>query len=242
MKFLFPLFLAATTSCGVIDAFFVPSPTKKVTTTGTSKSSPSTKTTELNLSIEDIFADLKLPETTTTATLQSLSLPENIQLDQELKQIQESFSSILNGLSGDAAGGAAVLDNEQVNALYKQAVDVWDNVISVKVVPLLEAAGINPTDIVASEGIPSDLLLLFQDVPPSAMLLAAAVTTYWMVSTVLTLGKPPPSSKPYPLQKYNPFTAQEYFDNKPIQAVQRSLQIATMSLGFGVTLIKDKIE
>ena len=229
------------------------SPVTAKTTTGLTGNPSATfkTTTAMQLSVEDIIpGDLKIPDKV-TVTLPSLSLPDSLNLEQELRQIQESFSGILNDVSsaGNAAASidgfaTSILSSDQVTVIYQQAVDAWDHVIQPKVVPLLEAAGIDPKDIQSADGIPSDLLLLLQatDVPPSALLLAASVTTYWMVSTVLSFGQGPPSSKPYPLQKYDPITAQEYFDTKPVQAIQRSLQIAAMSLGFGVKLITDKIE
>lgn len=68
------------------------------------------------------------------------------------------------------------------------------------------------------------------------------VVTYVVVSSALTWGQPPPPSKPYPLQRYDPIAAQVYFDGKAVEAASRGLEIAVKSLGFALSLLKDKVE
>ena len=46
---------------------------------------------------------------------------------------------------------------------------------------------------------------------------------------------------PYPNQSYDPISAKAYFDTKPFQVIRRSLQIASTSLGFALSLVKDKL-
>jgi hypothetical protein len=70
----------------------------------------------------------------------------------------------------------------------------------------------------------------------------STLVTFFVMSSVLTWGQPPPSSKPYPLQRYDPVGAQVYFDGKSVEAVSRALQIAAKSLGFALSLLKDKVE
>jgi hypothetical protein len=76
---------------------------------------------------------------------------------------------------------------------------------------------------------------------PQALAIST-VLTYVVVSSVLDWGKPPPSSKPYPLERYDPVAAQVYFDGKPVKAVARALEIGIKSLGFALSVLKDKIE
>jgi hypothetical protein len=76
---------------------------------------------------------------------------------------------------------------------------------------------------------------------PAALALAAFVT-YTVVSSILTWDEPPPPSKPYLLQRYDPIGAQVYFDGKPLQALARGFEIAVKSLGFALSLLNDKVQ
>ena len=78
------------------------------------------------------------------------------------------------------------------------------------------------------------------DVPLTLAL--SAVVTYFAVTSILTWGQAPPPSQPYPLKRYDPLAAKLYFDNRSIEALSRGLQISLKSLGFGIGLLKDKIE
>jgi hypothetical protein len=51
----------------------------------------------------------------------------------------------------------------------------------------------------------------------------------------------PPPSVPYPLQKYDPLSAQIYFDLRPFQVFQRSMLIVTKSLRFALSLLGDRL-
>ena len=73
-------------------------------------------------------------------------------------------------------------------------------------------------------------------------LLVSTVISYSVVSSILSWGQPPPPTKPYPLERYDPDSARAYFDGKLGEAIGRALQIATTSLGFGLALLKDKAE
>jgi hypothetical protein len=74
------------------------------------------------------------------------------------------------------------------------------------------------------------------------VLAVSAVVSYMVISTVLSWNLPPPPSKPYPLQRYDPDAARAYFDDKSVQAVSRGLEIATTTLGFAISLVRDKLE
>jgi hypothetical protein len=76
-------------------------------------------------------------------------------------------------------------------------------------------------------------------VPTSVVILLSSVATYSIVSSLLTIGQPPPPSKPYPMKRYNPAAARAYFDNKIHLVIKRGLEAATASLGFGLALMKD---
>ena len=73
---------------------------------------------------------------------------------------------------------------------------------------------------------------------PEAIALTTVVT-YFVISSVLTWGQPPPPSKPYPQQRYDPVAAQAYFDGRSAEVATRALQIAFKSLRFGIRLLQD---
>jgi hypothetical protein len=74
------------------------------------------------------------------------------------------------------------------------------------------------------------------------VLAVSAVVSYLVISTVLGWNQAPPPSKPYPLQRYDPDAARAYFDDKLVQAVSRTFVIATTTLGFTISLLRDKLE
>jgi hypothetical protein len=77
---------------------------------------------------------------------------------------------------------------------------------------------------------------------PSLSIAVSAVVSYLLVSQILSFGKPAPPSQPYPMGKYDPISARAYFDERPLQVVTRGLQIAFLSLQFGLSLLKDQTE
>jgi hypothetical protein len=98
----------------------------------------------------------------------------------------------------------------------------------------------NPAAEALYQQVLSQLRALTIDTPEAFAL--SALVTYFVLSSVLTWGQPPPPSKPYPLQRYDPDAAQAYFDGKSIEAVSRGLTIAAKSLGFALSVLKDKVE
>lgn len=77
---------------------------------------------------------------------------------------------------------------------------------------------------------------------PSLTLAVSAVVSYLLVSQILTWGKAPPPTRPYPLGSYDALSARAYFDQRPLQVVTRGLQIVVLSLQFGLSVLKDKME
>lgn len=77
---------------------------------------------------------------------------------------------------------------------------------------------------------------------PQLILLLSSVTTYWVFSSILSIGEEPPPSKPYPLQKYDPVSARAYYDKRLPQVIKRGLEVSIQSLKFGVNLLKDYLE
>jgi len=77
---------------------------------------------------------------------------------------------------------------------------------------------------------------------PSAVLVATASISYLLVSQILSIGKAPPPTRPYPLGRYDPVTARAYFDQRPLQVAARSLQILVSSLQFGLSLLRDQLK
>lgn len=74
------------------------------------------------------------------------------------------------------------------------------------------------------------------------VLAVSSFITYTIITSILTWDQPPPPSKPYPLERYDPIAAQVYFNDKPLQAIARGLEISLKSLRFALSLVKDKIE
>lgn len=79
-------------------------------------------------------------------------------------------------------------------------------------------------------------------IPPTVGILSSAFATYVILSTVLSMGKGPPPSSPYPLGRYDPNSARAYFDQRPLSMLQRGLEIASLSVGFGLKLLQDKMK
>jgi hypothetical protein len=77
---------------------------------------------------------------------------------------------------------------------------------------------------------------------PSLTIALSTAVSYQLVSQILSIGRAPPPVMPYPTGKYDPATARAYFDQRPLQVFGRGLQIAVLSLQFGLALLKDKIE
>ena len=76
---------------------------------------------------------------------------------------------------------------------------------------------------------------------PTATILVSAVLSYLSVNALLTWGRPPSPSQPYPLGKYDPIAARNYFDHRFPQVLARSLTIFAQSLQFGIDLLRDKL-
>jgi hypothetical protein len=77
--------------------------------------------------------------------------------------------------------------------------------------------------------------------PAPVLVLVSSVVTYTVVSSILSVGMAPPPSNPYPLKRYDPAAARAYFDARFPLVVKRGLEIATASLGFGLSVLKDYV-
>jgi len=77
--------------------------------------------------------------------------------------------------------------------------------------------------------------------PPTVGILASAGITYGIVSTALSIGEGPPPSSPYPLNRYDPSSARNYFDQRPAEVISRAVEIAALSTKFGLSLLNDKL-
>jgi len=75
--------------------------------------------------------------------------------------------------------------------------------------------------------------------PPSVGILASAGITYGIISTVLSIGEGPPPSSPYPLGRYDPSSARQYFDQRLGDVIARGVEIAGLSTKFALGLLKD---
>ncbi len=78
--------------------------------------------------------------------------------------------------------------------------------------------------------------------PPSIGILASAGITYGVISTVLSIGEGPPPSSPYPLGRYDPSSARQYFDQRLGEVIGRGVQIAGLSTKFALGILKDYVD
>lgn len=79
--------------------------------------------------------------------------------------------------------------------------------------------------------------------PPSVTIFVTGVLSFWMINAVLTWGQPPPPTQPYPLRRYDPVSARQYFDRRLFsKVIPRGLYILSQSLQFGLRIWKDSLE
>jgi hypothetical protein len=77
---------------------------------------------------------------------------------------------------------------------------------------------------------------------PEIILLSTLLSFLAINHVLLTWGNhSPPPRVPYPLQKYDPLSAQVYFDQRPLQVFQRFLLIVMKSLHFALSLFGDQL-
>lgn len=84
------------------------------------------------------------------------------------------------------------------------------------------------------------LLQEINALPPSIQIAASAFLTYRVVRFVLDFGKPPPPSRPYPMNRYDATSASRYFDSRVPQMIARSLEIGLVSLKFALSVVLEK--
>lgn len=81
-------------------------------------------------------------------------------------------------------------------------------------------------------------------VPNELLVLSVSMVAFTVVASSLSLigrdGSSP--AQPYPLGKYDPISARDYFKSRFPEVVSRALQIAISSLGFGLSLLLDYIK
>jgi len=77
---------------------------------------------------------------------------------------------------------------------------------------------------------------------PSLTLVVSGLLSFFLVRSVLNFGASPPPSQPYPLKKYDPVTARQYFDKRIHLVIARGLEILLQSVQFGLKLLKDRYE
>lgn len=75
--------------------------------------------------------------------------------------------------------------------------------------------------------------------PPSVGILVTAEITFLVITTVLSIGEGPPPSSPYPLGRYDPSSARQYFDNRLGDVIGRAVQIGGLSAKFALGILKD---
>lgn len=214
------LFVASTTSAFVAHNKNHIQLNKIITTTNSNS--------KIQLSLDDISSTVKgsLEETTTSIKSAIANLDNfNSLID---SKYEDSLKSLLSEIQAIFTQEKALqAEFSTIASKLSQEIDQW----------LLVQ---NPTVESLYRQILSQISSLTFDSPEA--LAISAFVTYTVVSSALTWGQPPPPSKPYPLQRYDPIAAQVFFDGKPLQALARGLEISLKSLGFAVSLLKDKVE
>jgi hypothetical protein len=77
---------------------------------------------------------------------------------------------------------------------------------------------------------------------PTLTVLLSSLVTFLLVNSILTWSEPPPASQPYPLNRYDPLSARNYFDRRLPTVISRALFVTVQSLQFGLSLLKDKVQ
>jgi hypothetical protein len=149
----------------------------------------------------------------------------NLQINDRFQNILTSLLSQIQLLLSEEQSAQAEFTNYATR--FSQEIDQW----------LLQK---NPQAEALFRQVFSQISGLTINTPAAAAI--ATVLTYIVVSSVLTWGQPPPPSKPYPLQRYDPIDAQVFFDGKTADVLARSLEIGLKSLGFALALLKDKVK
>ena len=79
-------------------------------------------------------------------------------------------------------------------------------------------------------------------ISPVLTLILSAIISYIIVNTALLSGQTSAQSSPYPMKKYDAYTARAYFDRQPLLVTLRALNIGSLSLQFGFSLLLDRIQ
>lgn len=80
------------------------------------------------------------------------------------------------------------------------------------------------------------------NLPPGIVIALSAIVSFTVISSLLSFGQEPPPSQPYPTGRYNATSARAYFDDHVLDVIQRGLQVATTSLGFGISILSDYVK
>lgn len=185
-------------------------------------------------SFTDKLSDFKFPEI--DVALPDISLPSSADgfvkeminsLKQSTDSLQASVQSLVSSLEN-----AFESANIPTNAL-QEPVDKLQSVLRdfVAAHPKLE-----PLYNTIQEQLSK---ISFEGIPSSVVILVSAVVSYFIISSLLSLGQEPAPSQPYPNSKYNSTTARAYFDERPDMVIARGIQVAAKSLGFGTSLLLD---
>lgn len=183
------------------------------------------------------------PSTTTSSLLHALRSPNDASWQQLANKL--SSSTEFGGATATASGSSpteklqSALDSLQETLLQLATQttqtynpdDISPSIVAQIAAKLSDAVGSITTLLPAAA--------LSLDTPETV--LVTAVLSYIALSTLLsTFGQPPPPSQPYPLQTYDPLSAQLFFDQRPLMVLGRTLFIARKSLAFAVSLLMDK--
>ena len=250
-----------TSSIRYADAFVLPTNSKKNNgVKNTLLYAKNSLTSNTDATLQALTNKLTITTTTTTTTTQQqdgLQLPTKSISDQieslisSIKTTIESSNS--ENIPSTASSTASAVDFASLqNSLQETSKSLQDMLQQVN--DAISSGGPTSSSFTVPESVSqlsSQISKLTESIPtlgtssssstPEITIALSAVVSYVVISNILTWGRPPPPSQPYPLQKYDPIAAQVYFDARPLLVVQRSLTIAIKSLGFALSLLQDKV-
>jgi ABC1 atypical kinase-like domain len=77
--------------------------------------------------------------------------------------------------------------------------------------------------------------------PTSVQLSIAAILTFGLVQWLLKQqSSSPPPNRPYPMNRYDAVSARRYFDQRPVQVLARSVEIAWLSTQFALSVFLER--
>ena len=186
----------------------------------------SVKLPDLSLPSDFSLSVFKLPDVS-VPSLDGLVQNVVATLDKSFEALKESFQTLLSALQ--SALESANLPTEVLQEFASKLESAFSSFVA-------SHPELQPLYNSIQEQIQKVSL---DNVPTSVVIAVSAVISYSIISSLLSLGQDAAPSQPYPNGKYNATSARAYFDSHPLDVIARGIQVATKSLGFGISLLQD---